>query len=279
MHADRGEQLGADIAEDRRHRAAGGQARDEHPGRIDAVLGDDRAHHRLDRPRLAAAAPLVHVLEPVPAALRVRPAGLLGVEHEETVLARQRVHARADREVLGVLRATVQHDEECGRRRVRRARRDEEAVVERAGTAVVTGADDGARGGRRRSGTPPCRDARVRPRRRVGTRRLVRPPPFALEHGGVRAPCVRAGHVGTGGVGAGRAVAAGGISPPAPRPLAGPAERERCRGLALFRRVAAEGLPDRSRRGGEIALMGEPCRLAEEVLEGRVHRGVSEGGR
>ena len=43
MHADRGEEVGIGIAEDRRHRAACRKAGHIHAGRVDSVLLDDRS--------------------------------------------------------------------------------------------------------------------------------------------------------------------------------------------------------------------------------------------
>ena len=48
-------------------------------------------------------------VEPVPAALRIGEAVLLGVEHHEALACGDRVHARADGKALGVLAAAMQH--------------------------------------------------------------------------------------------------------------------------------------------------------------------------
>ena len=63
----------------------------------------------------AAPADLVVVLEPVPAPLRVPLRRLRRVEHEPARFARSFVHRRACREIVRVLLAAVQHDDERDR--------------------------------------------------------------------------------------------------------------------------------------------------------------------
>ena len=97
------------VAQDGRHRTAGREAGDEHLARGDPVARHHRAGHARQQRGLAAPAALMVVLEPVPAALRIDVRGLGRIEHEETPLARELVHARAGGEIVGVLRAAVKH--------------------------------------------------------------------------------------------------------------------------------------------------------------------------
>jgi hypothetical protein len=88
-----------------------------HPGHVDTpgiyrLGGRDLARDTGDDGRLAHLAPLVVRLEPVPAPLSVGFGGLLGVDDEEAAALGQLVHARAGREIFGVLGAAVEYDQE-----------------------------------------------------------------------------------------------------------------------------------------------------------------------
>jgi hypothetical protein len=109
VDADGGEDIGVGGGHRRGHRTARRQA-----GDIDTIgIGALCAHHRLrhggDAGRLAAVAPLVVVLEPVPAARGVGVGGLRRIEHEAAMLVGQRIHAGPGGEIVGILRAAVQH--------------------------------------------------------------------------------------------------------------------------------------------------------------------------
>ena len=65
--------------------------------------GDDRG--------LAGVANLIFGSKPVPALLAIRARGLRGIDDDESVLVGEGVHPRARREVVGRLRAAVQHDD------------------------------------------------------------------------------------------------------------------------------------------------------------------------
>ena len=85
--------------------------------------------------RLAPAALLVRLAEPVPAFGAVGVARLSRVEDQEAVLLSELIHAGAGGEVVGRLLATMQHDEEGDRLAgtLGVAGRDVELVVARAG--------------------------------------------------------------------------------------------------------------------------------------------------
>ena len=72
----------------------------------------DVANHAGEKRRFAAAAPLVAGRKPVPALVRIRSRRLRRIKDEEAFGLRQLVHSRAGREVVGVLRAAVEHDDE-----------------------------------------------------------------------------------------------------------------------------------------------------------------------
>jgi hypothetical protein len=74
-------------------------------------LVDDAGNQR----RLTATALLVLRPEPVPALRGIRLCGLFGVHDDKTVRVRQTVHLRARGEVVGRLRAAVQHHDHRGR--------------------------------------------------------------------------------------------------------------------------------------------------------------------
>ena len=78
------------------------------PG-VDAVLRNHRLRQAGQQRRLAAAAPLMVGLEPVPAALRVRTVRLRRVQHEQALRRSAFVHAGTSGKVIRVLRATMQH--------------------------------------------------------------------------------------------------------------------------------------------------------------------------
>ena len=91
---------------------------------------------------LADAGALVGRLEPVPAAHGIGLPRLLRIGHQEAVALGQPVHAGADREILGILRAAVQHDDERARP-LGQAGRDVEPVVAAAGGAGDGAAEEG----------------------------------------------------------------------------------------------------------------------------------------
>jgi hypothetical protein len=112
MDADGGVEVGIRSAHDHRHRSASG-----HPGHVDTpgiyvLRGRDLARDAGYDRRLAHLALLVFRLEPVPAPLPVGFGGLLGVDDEEAAALCKLVHARAGREIFGVLGAAVEHDHE-----------------------------------------------------------------------------------------------------------------------------------------------------------------------
>ncbi|KAF1858297.1 hypothetical protein Lal_00014798 [Lupinus albus] len=170
VDADGGIQLGEFGAEDGRHRTARGQAGRIHARRVHAVFRHDVARHARQDRGLAAVARALGGVEPVPAARRVGAPLLFRIEHEAVVFVRQRVHARACREIGGVLRAPVQHHDQRARRLLAR-RRDVELVAPRAGAAGKDAVDEAAarRGSR-------CRIGRRAPHARPAARLRARGP-------------------------------------------------------------------------------------------------------
>jgi hypothetical protein len=112
MHADRGEQVGIGQPQHRRGRAAGGQAGDIDATRVRRAVAQHLPRDAGDQRGLAAAAPLIGGVEPVPAALRIRRRRLPGIGDEQPVLLGQRVHPRASGEILRRLGAAMQHDQQ-----------------------------------------------------------------------------------------------------------------------------------------------------------------------
>ena len=109
VHARRCIQTRIGVGQDGGHRAACRQAGHIDALRVDAMFRDDVARHVRQYRRLAPARLLVVVLEPVPALLRVGFARLYGIQHIEALFTGGLVHRRTRREIIGVLRAAVQH--------------------------------------------------------------------------------------------------------------------------------------------------------------------------
>ncbi len=101
-------------------------------GRVDGELGHDGAGEPRDDRRFALVAALVGEIEPVPAGGRVGARSLGRIGDAEAALLGEPVHARADREVVGPLGATVQHDDQRDPAALGAAR-DIELIVPRAG--------------------------------------------------------------------------------------------------------------------------------------------------
>ena len=74
--------------------------------------GHDLARHAGQQRRFAAAAFLVRVLEPVPAALRIGLLRLRRIQHHEAVRLRHLVHRRAGGEIVRGLGAAMQHHQQ-----------------------------------------------------------------------------------------------------------------------------------------------------------------------
>jgi hypothetical protein len=127
-----------------------------HPGHVDTpgiyrLGGRDLARDTGDDGRLAHLAPLVVRLEPVPAPLPVGFGGLLGIDDEEAAALGQLVHARAGREIFGVLGAAVEHDQQRQRlsrrpaRNIQPVRARPSAIRERPGDELSRQSDLGLR--------------------------------------------------------------------------------------------------------------------------------------
>jgi len=104
--------IGIDGSEHRRCRTAGRKARYVHALAIDGVelrnlvrdAGDDRG--------FTAPATLIANIKPIPTFLWVRSRALFGIGDQTRCLIGENVHVRATREVVGRLRAAMQHDDE-----------------------------------------------------------------------------------------------------------------------------------------------------------------------
>src|SRR5919112_6407357 len=110
VDADRGVQIGVSHSHNGGHRSAG-----RHPGHVypavgNVILVDDLARDAGDYGRLSLSTLLVRGLKPVPALLHVGILGLRGIGDKKGMLLGELVHARADREVVGVLGTAVKHD-------------------------------------------------------------------------------------------------------------------------------------------------------------------------
>ncbi|KAG1080315.1 hypothetical protein G6F40_015934 [Rhizopus arrhizus] len=112
MHARGGEQVGIGARQDGGHRTARRQACHVDTLRVDRVRVDDGARHAGQYFRFAPTPLLMIVLEPVPAFLRIGLARLHGIQHIEALRSRGLVHGGAGSEIVGVLRATVKHDDQ-----------------------------------------------------------------------------------------------------------------------------------------------------------------------
>ncbi len=124
------------LRQDRRGGAARRQARHVDAARVDGKIAHHVARQAGDQRGFAAVAELPGGVEPVPAFLGVGRLGLARVDHEEPLLLGQIVHPRPGGEVLGRLRAAVQHHDERHRFGVGAARHVE-PVVERARGALM----------------------------------------------------------------------------------------------------------------------------------------------
>ena len=109
MHADGLEDIGIGRGENIRHRAAGGQAGRECPLPPEAEFMGEALREARQPGGLAGAAVLMAPVEPIPASRRVRSARLERIGDDEAEFVRQPIHSRAYREIVGVLRAAMQH--------------------------------------------------------------------------------------------------------------------------------------------------------------------------
>src|SRR5262249_15990145 len=112
MDANRGIEIGISRTHHRRHGTSGGETSHEYAGRIDSVFGDDFAGDPSNDGRLTAPSHLVLRAKPVPAQRRVCGFGLARIGDGKTMLLGESSHAGTYREVVGILRAAMQHDEQ-----------------------------------------------------------------------------------------------------------------------------------------------------------------------
>ena len=99
-----------------RHRAAGGEARNENLAAVDAVRTDRLLDHLADRERLAAAPRRVPRQKPVEAGLGIVGLRLFRQQQDKTVSLSERRPSRAEIVACGRLRAAVQNHDQRWRR-------------------------------------------------------------------------------------------------------------------------------------------------------------------
>ena len=108
---------GIQVRISRRHDGGHGAAR-RHAGnidapRIDVMRPDHFARHSSDDRRLALIPALIGCVEPIPASSTVRRFGLLRIQDEDALLLADGIHARTEREIIGILQAAVQHHQQA----------------------------------------------------------------------------------------------------------------------------------------------------------------------
>lgn len=142
VQADGREHVRITHGEQRRESRTGGHAREIDALRIQIVLLDHRVHQR-DDGRSFATAGATGIVIPAPTAMRVIVLRLLRIQHRESVSIGKQIDARALREFVGVLLATVQHDHERNRlgpgfrRQIERVRHViDEAAARRRGRMI-----------------------------------------------------------------------------------------------------------------------------------------------
>ncbi len=114
MHANTGVKIGVGIAHDCRRRPASRKSGDVDPLRVHAMLADDILGDPRDDRRLSRPPALVLWPEPVPALPDIGPQILPGIGNEKAMLLGKRVHFRAGRKIVGGLRTSMQHHDQCG---------------------------------------------------------------------------------------------------------------------------------------------------------------------
>ena len=112
MHAHGGEHVWIRRPHYHCHGAAGGQASNVDPFLVQAVGQQQFAYQPGDDRGFPLVATLVARLEPVPALRNVVALRLLGIRDEAPSLLGQDVHACTGREIIGRLRAPVQHHDQ-----------------------------------------------------------------------------------------------------------------------------------------------------------------------
>jgi hypothetical protein len=116
------------------HGAAGREARYINSRRINSELRHDCARNARDYARFALIALLVPEIEPVPACQLIGVRRLNRIDDDQAMLLSQSVHARPRCEVVGILGAAVEHDNQR-KRPASRIARDIDFVVPRTGFA------------------------------------------------------------------------------------------------------------------------------------------------
>jgi hypothetical protein len=107
-----GEEIRVGSSDVHGHRAARADAGDVHPRGVHRQPRRHLARNRREDRGLAGAARLVGGIVPGPALLRVRSGRLLRPDHDHPAIRGERVHPRAGGEVVGILRAPVQHHQQ-----------------------------------------------------------------------------------------------------------------------------------------------------------------------
>ncbi len=101
-----------EVRQDNCHGTAGGQSGDEDGVAAKAELSHQVFCQRRQNAGLAHTVGLMGRLEPVPARARIVPPVLRRIGNGKPLLVGQRVHVRADGEVVRGLRAAVQHEDQ-----------------------------------------------------------------------------------------------------------------------------------------------------------------------
>lgn len=112
MDADGGVELRVVHSHDHGHRTAGRESRHVDPPGVKVMGAHDVPGHVGKDGRFALIPVLVAGLEPVPASGRVSLGCLFGVQHEKSLPFRHDIHAGARGEIVRVLRAAMEHDDQ-----------------------------------------------------------------------------------------------------------------------------------------------------------------------
>jgi hypothetical protein len=133
MHADGGVEIRVGHPHDGGGGPSGGKARDMDAPGIDGIVAHDLPGDAGDQRRLSPLPLLVGRAEPVPAFGVVGRRRLCGIDDQPAMLLRHHVHARPGGEIVGRLRAAMQHDHEGKRPYAVMGARDVQLVAPASG--------------------------------------------------------------------------------------------------------------------------------------------------
>ena len=137
MNSDSVENIGIGRRENLRHRAARRQACGENPFLLDAEFPRQGLRQACELGRLSRSSLLMAPVKPIPATGRIRAPRLVWIGDDETELVRQVVHLRSQGEIFRILRASMQHEQQC-EVPLLVVGRDVEPVIQRAGWAAIS---------------------------------------------------------------------------------------------------------------------------------------------